>query len=133
MKWILPVLLATALHASSLPEAPKPQKILSWDFLAVHAVYGASNAFDNYETQRHLGVCAFEGNPDLGRTPTAKAQAIHGAVEFAAVVAGDALLKWYGRHQGIPRWLNSVGGSSFAIIGLTKHTHAGMQWVNLCD
>ena len=128
MKTLLSVLILVALApAQTLPEAP--QRILDWQFVSAHAVYGASNAFDNYVTQRGLG-CAFEGNPDLGRNPSARAQAIHGLVEFSAVVAGDAAFKWFGRRQGIPRWLNSLGGNLGAFIGTGKHLQGGLAWVH---
>ena len=132
MKYLALLLLLCPSLFADAPDGPKPQRIFDWSFITVHAVYAGSNAFDNYETQRHLGVCAWEGNPDLGRNPTPKAQAIHGLVEFGAVVTGDALLKWYGRHEEMPRWLNILTGSTAAAIGTYKHTHAGMEWVNLC-
>jgi hypothetical protein len=62
---------------------PEESRIFDWQFLTAHGVYGASVAFDDYVTARNVGTCAFEGNPDLGRLPTSKAVALHGAVEFA--------------------------------------------------
>lgn len=122
----------TTVH--NLPDAPShtQEKIFDWSFITGHAIYGTSVVFDGYITARNVGACAFEGNPDLGRLPSSKAIAVHGAVEFAAVVAGDALLKWYGRRQGIPPWINKLGGNIGAIIGTAKHTHGGYQWVKLC-
>lgn len=155
------LLLAQLAHSSTLPDSPgtvrgaivetygpdermqvhntpsevrtrNEQRIVDWSFVLGHAIYGAATAFDNYETQKYLGTCAYEGNPDLGRTPTAQKQAIHAFVEASAVTAGDYLLKWFGRRQGVPRWMNSISGNIAATIGTAKHTRAGMQWVNLC-
>lgn len=117
--------------AEILPNAPS-QRIFDWSFVAGHAVYAGASAFDGYETARNLGTCAFEGNPDLGPNPSMKALAIHHAVEFGAVLAGDAALKWIGKRQGIPRWLNAVAGNMAAAIGTGKHLQGGMQWVRLC-
>lgn len=121
----------TCALGSNLPNAPS-QRIFDWSFITGHTVYGLSVAGDDYLTQHNLYSCAFEGNPDLGRTPTAKAQAIHGLVEFGAVVTADALFKWFGRHQGVPKWVNMVGGNLGATIGTVKHSHAMAQWVNIC-
>lgn len=115
----------------AIPE--RQDRIVDWSFVLGHAIYGASNAFDNWETQRYLGTCAWEGNPDLGRNPSARAQAIHGAVEFGAVVGGDLLLKWWGRKAGVPRWANMLGGNLGSAIGTGKHLRGGMQWIRLCN
>jgi hypothetical protein len=117
------------------PSSFKPEKprIFDWQFLTAHGVYGASVAFDDYVTARNVGTCAFEGNPDLGRLPTSKAVAFHGAVEFALVVAGDVALKWLGRRNRVPRWANELGGNLAAIIGTAQHVHGGAQWVKLCN
>jgi hypothetical protein len=77
-----------------LPERPR---LFDWPFLVAHGVYGASVAFDAYVTARNVGTCAVEGNPDLGRLPTSKAIAIHGATEVGLVVAADVAMKWLGR------------------------------------
>ena len=110
--------------------ADKPNRIFDWQFMAVHGVYGAAVAFDDYVTIRGLGpTCPFvEGNPDLGPNPSAKSVAIHGAVEFASVVVGDALLKWYGRRTDAPQWVQHMLGSVAAAIGTGKHLHGGYLW-----
>jgi hypothetical protein len=112
--------------------AEPPRKILDWQFVTVHAIYAASNAFDHYVTARGLGQpCGFvEGNTDLGSNPSPKSLAVHGAVEFAAVVAGDAFVKWMGRRNKVPHWFNEFNGSIAATIGTVKHIHGGMAWVN---
>jgi len=122
----------TTVH--NLPDAPSQtqKRIFDWSFITGHAIYGASVAFDDYVTARNVGTCAFEGNSDLGRLPSSKAIAIHGAVEFTAVVAVDAAFKWFGRQQGVPHWLNKTGGNIGAIIGTSKHVHGGYQWITLC-
>lgn len=107
-------------------------KLFDWHFVVAHGVYGASVAFDNYVTALNVGTCAFEGNADLGRLPTSKAIAIHGATEFALVVTADVALKWLGRRNGVPRWVNELGGNVGAFIGTAKHVHGGTQWVKLC-
>jgi len=142
VKWVwlvmgilcLIMLLLVASTPSQGQEIPNhPQRLIDWSFVTTHAVYGAANAFDGYETARHVGVCAAEGNPDLGPNPTSKSIAIHSAVEFGAVVTGDLLLKWWGRHQGVPRWLNNSFSSVGAGIGTFKHIRGGSQWVSLCN
>jgi hypothetical protein len=119
-------------NTPSLATDDKRDRIFDWQFLVVHGVYGASVAFDDYATARGLGQpCGFEeGNPDLGRNPTVGRIAVHGAVEFGMVVAGDAALKWFGRRQGLPHWLNGVGGSLAAAIGTRKHLRGGLAWVH---
>jgi hypothetical protein len=117
------------------PSAFKPEKsrLFDWRFLTAHGVYGASAVFDDYVTARNVGTCAFEGNPDLGRLPTSKAIAMHSAVEFALVVAGDAAVKWLGQRNDVPRWVNGLGGNLGAFIGTAKHVRGGAQWVKLCN
>lgn len=110
----------------------RPPRIVDWSFVAGHAAYAGAAAFDNWETARGLGNCAWEGNPDLGRNPSAKRIAIHGFAEVSAVTAGDYLLKWYGIRHGSPRWLNMLSGELGAGIGTGKHLQGGMQWVRLC-
>jgi len=132
MKFLIVLLMATPLLAQTTPDAPsaKRDRLLDWQFIAVHSVYGAANAFDNYATARGLGsACPYvEGNPDLGPTPSSKSIAIHASIEFAAVVAGDAALKAIGRHLGMPKWLNNSVGSLAAVIGTGKHLRGGYQW-----
>ncbi len=121
---------STPSHGQEIPN--HPQRLIDWSFVTTHALYGAANAFDGYQTAAHVGVCAAEGNPDLGSNPTSKSIAIHSAVEFGAVVTGDLLLKWWGRHQQIPRWLNNSMSGLGAGIGTFKHVRGGSQWVSLC-
>lgn len=120
-------------HNSPSSFKPENPRIFDWQFLTAHGVYGASVVFDDYVTARNVGTCAFEGNPDLGRLPTSKAIALHGAVEFALVVAGDVAMKWLGRRNRVPRWANELGGNLGAIIGTAQHVHGGAQWVKLCN
>lgn len=108
------------------------ERIVDWSFVLGHGIYAGATAFDNYQTAKNLGTCAFEGNPDLGRNPSNRDIAVHASVEFAAVVAGDLLIRWYGSRHGIPRWLNMAGGNLGSAIGTGKHVRGGMQWVNLC-
>lgn len=108
-------------------------RLVDWQFVVAHGVYGASVAFDGYVTARNVGTCAFEGNADLGPLPTSKAIAMHGATEFAVVIAGDVALKWLGRRNGVSRWVNEVGGTLGAFIGTAKHIRGGAQWVHLCN
>jgi len=108
------------------------ERIVDWSFVLGHGIYAGATAFDNYQTAKNLGTCAFEGNPDLGRNPSNRDIATHASVEFAAVVAGDLLIRWYGTRHGIPRWLNMAGGNLGSAIGTIKHARGGMQWVNLC-
>jgi hypothetical protein len=120
-------------HNSPSSLKPERLRLFDWQFVVAHGVYGASAAFDNYITARNVGTCAFEGNPDLGRLSTSKAIAIHGATEFALVVAADVALKWLGRRNGVPRWANELGGNVGAFIGTAKHIRGGTQWVELCN
>ena len=119
-------------HNSPSSFKPEKSRLFDWQFFTAHGLYGASVAFDDYVTARNVGRCAFEGNPDLGRLPTSKAIAVHGAVEFALVVAGDTAVKWLGQRNRIPGWMNELGGNLAAFIGTAKHVHGGAQWVNLC-
>jgi hypothetical protein len=120
-------------HNSPSSFKTEKSRLVDWQFLTVHGIYGASVVFDDYVTARNVGTCAFESNPDLGRLPTPKAIALHGAVEFAVVVAGDVAMKWLGRRNGVPGWANQLGGSLGAIIGTARHVHGGTQWVKLCN
>jgi hypothetical protein len=120
-------------HNSPSSFKPETSRIVDWQFLTAHGIYGASVVFDDYVTARNVGTCAFESNPDLGRLPTPKAIAFHGAVEFAVVVAGDAAMKWLGRRNSVSRWVNELGGNLGAIIGTARHVHGGTQWVKLCN
>jgi len=108
------------------------ERIIDWSFVLGHGIYAGAIAFDNYQTAKNLGTCAFEGNPDLGRNPSNRDIAVHASVELGAVVAGDLLIRWYGSRHGIPRWLNIAGGNLGSAIGTGKHIRGGMQWVNLC-
>jgi hypothetical protein len=116
-------------YPSSFKRRPR---LVDWQFIVAHGVYGASVAFDNYVTARNVGTCAFEGNPDLGRLPSSKAIAIHAATEVALVVVADVGLKWLGRRNEVPRWVNELGGNMSALIGTAKHVRGGTQWVKLC-
>jgi hypothetical protein len=120
-------------HNSPSLFSPERPKLFDWPFVVAHGVYGASVAFDTYVTARNVGTCAFEGNPDLGRSPTTKAIAIHGTTEVALVVAADVALKWLGRRNGVTRWVNELGGNIGAFIGTAKHIRGGTQWVKLCN
>lgn len=144
LKWVLVAMgvaivvvlaLVATSHGSEFPDAPhsvKHEHIVDWSFVLGHGIYAGATAFDNYQTAKNLGSCAFEGNPDLGRNPSNRDIAVHASVEFAAVVAGDLLIRWYGARHDIPRWLNMAGGNLGSSIGAGKHIRGGMQWVNLC-
>lgn len=108
-------------------------RIFDWSFILGHGIYAGSLAFDSYETARNVGTCASEGNPDLGTDPGNRRLVVHGLVEFGAVLAGDALIKWAGRRNNVPRWLNTSVGVMAAGIGTAKHLNGGMQWVRLCQ
>jgi|SRR6266850_1545746 len=108
------------------------ERIVDWSFLMGHGVYAGSLAFDSYETAKNVGTCAMEGNPDLGTDPGNKRLVIHGLVEFGAVVAGDALIKWAVQRNNVPRWFVRPLGVMAAGIGTGKHIRGGMQWVRLC-
>jgi hypothetical protein len=119
----------------NLPSAaapPRQDRIFDWSFILGHGIYAGSSAFDSYETAKNLGSCAFENNADLGRNPSNKSLAVHGAVEFSAVLAGDALIKWAGQKNHVPRWLNQPLGLMAAGIGTGKHLKGGMDWVKNC-
>lgn len=111
----------------------RSERIFDLSFFTGIGIYAGSSAFDRYETQNNLFTCAFEGNPDLGLTPSDKAQAIHGLVEFGGVFAGTVFLKWVGHKNNIPHWATVAASSIPAAIGTGKHIHGGMEWVHLCN
>jgi hypothetical protein len=111
---------------------PRQDRIFDWSFILGHSIYAGASAFDSYETAKHVGVCASEGNPDLGSDPSNRRLIVHGVIEFGAALAGDALIKWAGQKNRVPRWLNQPLGLVAAGVGTAKHVKGGMDWVNLC-
>lgn len=111
----------------------KQPRIFDWSFALGQAVYAGSLAFDSYETAKNVGVCASEGNPDLGTDPGNKRLVVHGLIEFGAVLGGSAFIKWAGQRNHSPRWLNNSLGLLAPAIGTVKHVRGGLDWVRLCN
>jgi hypothetical protein len=117
----------------SAVQTAKQSRIFDWSFVLGQAVYAGSLAFDSYETAKNVGTCASEGNPDLGSDPGNRRLVVHGVIEFSAVLAGSALIKWAGQRNNVPRWLNSSLGLLAPTIATAKHVKGGMDWVRLCN
>jgi hypothetical protein len=102
--------------------------VVDWSFLAVHSAYASALVFDDLMTSRGVSHGCAEANPDLGPRPSTKQLAVHGAIEFGFVVAGDVGLKALGKHLGAPAWLSRTFGSLGAAIGTGKHIQGGIAW-----
>lgn len=143
------LLAATCSYAGTLPDSPgttrnaivdyevhnvpspvqRDAPVVDWTFVAVHSAYAGALIFDDLMTSRGVSHGCAEANPDLGPRPSSKQLAIHGAIEFGFVVAGDAGLKALGKHLGAPAWMSRTIGSLGAAVGTFKHAQGGALWL----
>lgn len=130
MRIVALFLLTSLACASELPDAPKPYRILDWEFIAAHSIHAASLASDLYVTRRGVSNGCEEASSNLGPAPSTKRTVVVGIAEFGGVLVLDAGMKALARNKKLPRWVAELGGSMGASIGTFKHlqgTHAWLQ------
>lgn len=112
--------------AAQFPEAPQAHHaVFTKAFAAAELAHASAISLDAYLTVSREGKPCLEGNNGFPERVRGKELATEGAVEFGAVFAGSALLRFVGapRHFGWTTFLPQAYGTAL-------HARAAAQWLH---